>query len=153
MNMSLKALITGNSLMDLILYHSDVADEVMGISAITPVSRYEFGTLLLKRASESIEENETRKIIEVSKELLDAINHMDVVDVNRSQMETLFTIGVYKKIDFVQCTYLFAAKENNLVLIANEKEIQEAAKEIGVQILLTGSKNFEQKFRQLNESR
>ncbi len=153
MNMSLKALITGNSLMDLILYHSDIADEVMGVSAITPVSRYEFGTLLLRRASESIEENETRKIIEISKDLLDAINHMDIVEVDRSHMDTLFTVGVYKKVDFVQCTYLFAAKENNLVLIANVKEIQEAAKEIGVQILFTGSKNFEQKFRQLNDNR
>ncbi len=146
-------LITGNSLMDLITDHNEIADEVIGLSVLLEYGTYEFGTLLLKRASKSQNADEIHKIIEVGVELMNAISHMDKLTLNMAILEPMLNVGVYKKINFVQSSYIFTAREHNLILICNEKEIQDAAKEVGIPVLFTGNRDFEKKFTQFVENR
>lgn len=146
-------LITGNSLMDLITDHAEIADEVIGLSVILEYGTYEFGTLLLERASKSQNADEIHKIIEVGVELMNAISHMDKLTLNMAILEPMLNVGIYKKINFAQSSYLFTAREHNLILICNEKEIQDAAKEVGIPVLFTGNRDFEKKFTQFVENR
>lgn len=146
-------LITGNSLMDLITDHGEIADEVIGLSVILEYGTYEFGTLLLKRASKSQNADDIHKIIEVGVELMNAISHMDKLTLNMAALEPMLNVGIYKKINFVQSSYIFTAREHNLILICNEKEIQDAAKEVGIPVLFTGNRDFEKKFTQFVENR
>jgi hypothetical protein len=152
-NMDEKFLITGGSLMDLLTYHPDIADEVIGLSVITYHSIYEFGSLLMRRLSQSTDDEEIHKLIEVGTVFMIAISHMEKLTFNMSVLEPILSVGVYKKINFVQSSYIFEARENNLILICNEREIQDAIKEVGIYALFTGNKDFEKKFTQLANGR
>lgn len=146
-------LITGNSLMDLITTHDKIADEVIGLSVILEYGTYEFGSLLLNRASRSQNADEIPRIIEFGVEFMNALSHMDKLSLDMAVLEPALNVGIYKKINFVQSSYIFTAREHNLVLICNEKEIQDAAKEVGIPVLFTGNRDFEKKFAQLVQNR
>lgn len=79
-------------------------------------------------------EDEKARITSLGDDLIDILKSVEIVPVLWDDFKTMLNIAIYKKLNFKEVSYLWAAKENKLILITDSQRISKAAVELDITV-------------------
>ncbi|WP_298275763.1 hypothetical protein [Ferroplasma sp.] len=130
--MEKKYLIDGASLIKIFLIKPDSAIDFIENSCIIESCYSEIGDLISNRCSMEEAEDEKARITSLGDDLIDILKSVEIVPVLWDDFKTMINIAIYKKLNFKEVSYLWAAKENKLILITDSQRISKAAVELDI---------------------
>ena len=130
--MEKKYLIDGPSFIKIFMIKPDSALDFIENSCIIESCYSEVGDLISNRCSMEETEVEKARITALGEDLIDILRSVESIQVPWSDFKTMLNIAIYKKLNFREVSYLWAAKENKLILLTDSENLSRTAGELDI---------------------
>jgi predicted nucleic acid-binding protein len=130
--MEKKYLIDGPSFIKIFMIKPDSALDFIENSCIIEPCYSEVGDLISNRCSMEETEVEKARITARGEDLIDILRSVESIQVPWSDFKTMLNIAIYKKLNFREVSYLWAAKENKLILLTDSENLSRTAGELDI---------------------